>query len=134
MVDIVLMGYRIKQIDMKNSMTADSGICLKNGFEFKMIFSKDGQSGTAELTEMVNDGDDRYYLKLCIEGMFRFSGIDGNDTKKEAHMGCYDVLFPYANQIVSQISLNSGLPGVELQKMPLNIEDVYFQKEDSIMV
>jgi hypothetical protein len=41
------------------------------------------------------------------------------EDRKQAHTTCYDKLFPYASQIVSQIAANSGLAGLMLKKVEM---------------
>ena len=43
-----------------------------------------------------------------------------------AHVKCYDELFPYANQIMTYLAINTGMQGFSMKKTPIEFADVNF--------
>lgn len=128
MVEVVLDDYRIKSIDMRNDIAYDGILSMTNTFEFKVSYSREDSRAVAELTEHVSDKEtgDRFYISLTIEGIFSVSGVNGLESKKEAHVRCYDQIFPYAGQIISQLASNSGISGLILKKIPMKESSINF--------
>ena len=53
-------------------------------------------------------------------------GIDDIAAQREAHLKCYDALFPYASQIMSYLAMNSGFQGFALGKPLIQFADINF--------
>lgn len=63
-------------------------------------------------------------MELAIEGMFCLEGIEDTVLWKEAHIRCYDKLFPYAKPIMESLAANSWLTGFVLEKKKIKVCDV----------
>lgn len=134
MVNVTLIGYKIKGIDLLNAIKQQGQLQVANSFGFNVAYSPDNTRAVAELTDSVQmvDHPEEFHLDLTIEGVFDITGITDNETKKDAHIMCYDALFPYANQLVTQLATNSGMAGLIFKKIPMKRESIQFgQKEQS---
>ena len=131
-VEAILNSYKIEKLDMINKIEESSQIELMNTFDFDVIYSKDKSIAKARLTEYVNlkDIPEQFNITLTIVGLFQLKGVTDNEKKKEAHVCCYDQLFPFASQIITQLATNSGMSGLILKKLPLNPDQINFGKKD----
>ena len=132
MVDVTLIGYKIKSIDLLNTIKRQGELKIGNTFGFNVAYSSDNTRAVAELTDSVQmvDRPEEFHLDLTIEGIFEVNGITDNETKKDAHIMCYDALFPFANQLVTQLATNSGMAGLIFKKIPLKRESIQFGKKE----
>lgn len=133
MVDANLVGYKIKSIDMVNNIQSNGSLKIENTFDFSVMFSQDRNFAIAELIEYIqlSEHPEQFHITLSVEGSFALKGVNDNDCKKKAHMMCYDQLFPYASQIISQLSMNSGMSGMVLKKIPMDEHSVQFNSPNS---
>lgn len=124
MVNIELQSYKIKELKMANNLKTNRDIHLINRNEFGMEF-EDNSRATAVLTEYVRTQEGNgFYMELAIEGMFCLEGIEDPESWKEAHVKCYDKLFPYAKPIMESLAANSGLTGFVFEKKQIKVSDV----------
>lgn len=124
MVNIELQSYKIKELKMANNLKTNRDIHLINRNEFGMEF-EDNSRATAVLTEYVRTQEGNgFYMELAIEGAFCLEGIEDTESWKEAHVKCYDKLFPYAEPIMEFLAANSGMIGFVLKKKPIKVGDV----------
>ena len=132
MVDVSLVGYKIKGIDLLNTIKQQGSLQIGNTFAFNVAYTPDNTRAVAELIDSVQmvDHPEEFHLDLTIEGIFELTGIEDNESKKDAHIMCYDVLFPYANQIVTQLVTSSGMAGLVFKKIPLQRDRIQFGQKD----
>lgn len=124
MINIELQSYKIKELKMANNLKINRNIHLINRNNFGMEFV-DNRKVTAVLTEYVRTQEDNeFYMELAIEGMFCLEGIEDTESWKEAHIRCYDKLFPYVKPIMELLAANSGLTGFVLEKKKIKVSDV----------
>ena len=130
MAEVSLVGYKIKKIDMINAIKQQGELKITNSFGFNVAYTPEDTKAIAELTETLQMADrpEEFHIELTLEGVFDLTGIVDVETKKDAHLMCYDSLFPYANQIVTQLASNSGMSGLMLKKIPMKRENIQFGK------
>ena len=61
--------------------------------------------------------------------------MEGNnldDAFCGVHEICYDMLFPYAGQLVSNLVASCGMPGLVLKKIPIKKESIRFGTPDTV--
>lgn len=131
MVNVNLKFYKIKKLDVMNDMKQPRAMKVKQDFDFNCYYSADGKTAYAALTETLEmmENPDDFHIRLVLEGVFDVSGDGeiGQDDKKQAHVLCYDTLFPYAAQMISQIGMNTGVH-ILLKKVPMDASFVGFSK------
>ena len=64
-----------------------------------------------------------------IVGIFSLQGVVDEETKRDAHVQCYDQLFPFLQSTVNQLATASGLPGFLLKKNPMKRENIAFSQK-----
>lgn len=130
MADVTLAGYKIKKLDVVNNIQKRKRIQIKNTFGFSCRYSMDGRTAVAVLTESVESdgGQDEFHINLELEGVFSVDGTEDVEERKETHIKCYDSLFPFASQIVSQVGSNTGIGNLLLKKIPMDKDSVAFEK------
>lgn len=128
MVNVQLISYKICRLDMYNDLESDQGLKIQNWFEFDVTFDIENNIAEAILTEHLKQAEDPsdFGIDLTLKGIFHITGVKSVDSKKEAHIKCYDELFPYAGQVISHLAMNSGMSGLLLKKNPLKLESVNF--------
>lgn len=128
MLSVELVFYKIYDIKMSNNLKDNGLIQLENSMGFDLKFGQDDQSAVAVLTEYVRHREEPnlFCIELVVQGIFRLTGIKNVSAKREAHLKCYDELFPYANQIMTYLTGNSGMNGFMLKKFPIEFADINF--------
>lgn len=128
MADVELLSYEIRKINMFNSMLDSAKIQIESTMNFNIKYGQDNELAVAVLTVQVRHRQhpDMLCIELDIQGTFRLTGIENAKSKREVHVKCYDELFPFANQIMTYLAMNSGMQGFMLKKFPIEFADVNF--------
>lgn len=128
MADVELVSCKITKLTMVNNISASETLQLENVRDFDVRYKQDNRVAVAVLSVKVRhrQNPDIFCIALELQGIFRLNGFNNVVSKKEAHIKCYDALFPYADQIVTYLTVNSGMPCFRLQKIPLNPESINF--------
>ena len=131
-----LASYRIRKIDLENNIERNGQIKINNTFSFSVKFLANPSTGeqvnaVATLTEIVKSDAD-FNLTLTIEGSFKLADTCTEEDKRDVHEICYDMLFPYAGQLVSNLIGNCGMPGLVLKKMPIKKDSIRFGTPDTV--
>lgn len=133
MVDVELDSYKISKLKMNNDIPENGTVELENIVGFHMIHEQN--SCIAVLTVQIRHRQypNMFAMELELQGLFRSNGIYDEDTEREAHIKCYDEMFPYANQIMTYLAVNSGMQGFALKKIPIEFASINFgAKPDSV--
>ena len=141
MVNVQLIAYKISRLEMYNVLQSSQEVELKNSSEFDVTFDIENEMATAMLTEHVKmtGFPCDFSIDLTLKGTFHITEVRSDASKKEAHVKCYNGLFPYAGQIISQLAMNSGMNGLILKKKSMESESVNFgsrpekEKSDKII-
>ena len=120
---------------MVNALEEQGEHRLANTFGFTIDYTPDNTQAVAELTdtlEVVNYPGD-FHIDLSVQGIFDLTGIVDTETKKDAHLMCYDLLFPLVSQHMEMLASNSGMAGLKIKKIPIKRESIHFgeRTEDS---
>ena len=131
-----LASYRIRKIDLENNIERNGQVKINNTFSFSVKFLANPSTGeqvnaVATLTEIVKSDTD-FSFTLTIEGMFKLADTFTEEDKREVHEICYDMLFPYAGQLVSNLVGSCGMPGLVLKKIPIKKESIRFGTPDTV--
>ena len=127
MVQVEMNGFKINNLSILNDIKEEGEKKLKNTFDFNVEYDRESELAFAFLTEkieMVGDPKE-FYIDLVLEGVFHVTGIKNKNDRKNVHLKLYDALFPYASHVLSHITLDCGLPGLMIQKHPLELGEVH---------
>lgn len=132
MVSVNLINQRIREVHFTNRIDKPGQIQLESGFNFHMDYSADKQRCKATLYQSVRmkDDPDRLFISVEIVGLFSLQGVVDDESKRDAHILCYDQLFPYLQSTVTQLANASGLPGFLLKKNPMKRENITFAQKE----
>ncbi len=89
----------------------------------------DGNYGI-ELKIMINvtiENKQIFNIKMTHGGLFQMSGYNGEEMARLVNSFCPNIIFPYARQVVSQITTQAGFP-------PLNLAPVDFEARFQMML
>ena len=131
MLDVELVSYKISRLNMTNNLSKSGALQLENTTGFHIKYGQGNESAVAVLDICVNHRKNHalFCIDLEIQAEFRLSGIESIETKKMAHIRCYNDTFPYASQIMAYLAVNSGIEGFVLKKFPVQFADVNFGKK-----
>lgn len=135
MADVELVSYKITKLNLIDNIPASGTLQLENAMGFDVKYEQDNSAAVAVLTGCISHrrNPDLFCIELEIQGLFKLNGINDNQAKKEAHVKCYDELFPFANQIMTYLAVNSGMQGFMLKKPPIEFANVNFGSEPDSM-
>lgn len=135
MSNVGLVSYKIVKLRMNNNILGNGTVELENLVGFDVKYEPDNGAAVAILTVSVNHryNPDFFCIELELQGKFELRGIESIELKKMAHIKCYDELFPYANQIMTYLAINSGMQGFMLKKPPIEFANVNFGSEPDSM-
>jgi preprotein translocase subunit SecB len=68
-----------------------------------------------------------FNLEVYQSGLFKLEGFNSEQLQLLLNGHCPNVLYPYARQVIANMLLESGLPG--LQITPINFEAAYQQNK-----
>ena len=136
MANADLASYRIRKIDLENNIEKNGQVKINNTFSFSVKFMANPTTGEqvnaiATLTEIVKSDPD-FSFTVTIDGVFKLADTFTEEDKREVHEICYDMLFPYAAMIVSNIVGSCGMPGLLLKKIPIKKDSIRFGAPDSV--
>lgn len=133
MVYIKLLKYKIKRLCMTNTVQFDCGrIQISDSSEFRLNVSNGSCIAKGTLTVSIGSKEcfSGMGIQLEMEGYFGLEGIEDLESKKEAHMRCYDAIFPYADQIVKFLAMNSEMKMIALRKSRMDGEKIHIKSEE----
>lgn len=118
MVEVELLGYKIRRINMHNNLSESGSLQLENSLEFNIDYADNDRSAEATLFAYLrhNKNPDVFLLELDVQAIFSVHGIKDNDGRDEASIKCYDELFCCLNEIMTYLAINTGLDDFELEK------------------
>lgn len=131
MVNVTLTTQRIREVHFVNHIDKSGQIQLTSGFNFHVDYAADNSRCVARLYQSakMKDDPDKLFISAEIVGIFSLQGVVDEETKKDAHIQCYDQLFPYLQSTVNQLTAASGMPGFLLKKNPMKRENITFAQK-----
>ena len=132
MVTVNLVSHRLREVHFVNRINQSGQIQLTSSFNFHIDYSPDNSKCVARLYQSakLKEDEEKLFVSGEIEGIFALEGVDSEDAKREAHVQCYNFLFPYLQSAVSQLAAASGMPGFTLRKNPMKKENIVFAKRE----
>ncbi len=132
MVTVNLVSQRVREVHFINHIDKSGQIQLQSGFNFHVDYAADNQRCVAKLYQsaQMKDDADKLFVSAEIVGVFQLQGVVDDDTKRDAHIQCYNQLFPYLQSVVTQLGASSGMPGFMLKKNPMQRDKIVFAKKE----
>ena len=103
---------------------------IESNFNLNLRFYNDNSSCLAKLRQEVRLKNDPSAFNVMAEivGEFSCEGITTECEQKEAHIQAYMQLFPYVQNMISQLTVNAGLPPLMIQMSKLSLDDVNIER------
>ena len=123
MANIILKGYRAKDIEFHGHLQPGEKIQLDNKYSYNVRYAKDNIC-VGELSCQVYDktAAEKFKAAVVIEGIFSH---DGTLSKEQIHVATYKELFPYARVLVSTVTAAAGCPPVILPPADIENQSIY---------
>lgn len=118
------------RVDSRISIKEPSIIEIENSFSLSAIFNQLEKKcvSTFDVHSICNNHPDWFDVKVQIVGVFSCADtVDTDDNKKRMHAESYDILFPYVQSIIAELSTKAGIPPLILEKNPIDFEKVVLQ-------
>ncbi len=118
MVAVNLIKQQVREVHFVNALEKPGQIQLENSFNFRVDYMNNNQRCVAKLyhSAKMKDDPDKLFVSVDIIGMFQLEGVTSEEAKREAHVQCYNQLFPYLQSVVTQMTTAGGLPGFMMKK------------------
>lgn len=126
MVYLSLQRQNFTGVQMKVDLKADTEIELESTFSFNVNYNDDNSGCIAELSQKVRQksNPDEFNIVVDCRGQFVCEGIVSDETKKEAHVMAYTLLFPYVQNMIARLVMEAGLPPLMLGMAKMDTKDV----------
>lgn len=121
--NIILKGYRAKDIEFHGHLAPGAKIQLENKYSYNVRYGNENIC-VAELSCQACDKDapEKFKISVVIEGLFSFPE---DLTREQIHVMTYKELFPYARVLVSSVTAAAGIPPVILPGANIENQSIY---------
>ena len=121
--NIILKGYRAKDLEFHGHLTPGAKIQLENKYSYNVRYGKDHLC-VAELSCETFDKEapDKFKVAVVIEGIFTYPD---ELTREQIHVKSYKELFPYARVLISTITAACGVPPVIIPVADIENQSIY---------
>ena len=125
-LNLKLKNQRFDTIELRRNITNETQIELETRYEYGVKYSEDAKNCLAILTcEMrAKDAPEVFTMKLVNIGEFEGEGMDTDDGKREAHIQCNRILFPYTQYMVSNLAVRAGFSPIFIENQVIKKEDI----------
>ncbi len=130
MVYLSLQRHNFRSIQMEVDLKTDNEIELESTFSFNVNYNDDDSGCIAELKQTVQQKSNPAEFNIVVDcrGQFVCEGIVSDETKKEAHVMAYALLFPYVQNMIARLVVDAGLPPLMLGMAKMDIDDISITK------
>ena len=130
MPTVTLINQRVREVHFVNHIDKSGQIQLASSFNVHVNYSNDNKQCVAKLYQsaQMKDDPDQFFTSAEIVGVFNLEGVVDEESKKDAHVQCYDQLFPFLQSTITQLTTASGMPGFLMRKNPMKRENITFAK------
>ncbi len=121
--NIVFKGYKVSELDFVNKCENGTKLEFENKFSYNVKYSTNNIC-IGEFTVEVNDkaNKEKFRIKAVIQGVFAFNP----EIQKELiHVQTFKELFPYARTLISNLTVNAGIPPVFIPNFDIESQNIY---------
>ncbi len=124
MKNALLQGFKITNVEFVNNIkVASKKIELGFNYSYNVKYSnKDICVG--ELTAKITDktAPDEFRITVVGQGIFKFSQ---ESSKEQIHFSTYDDMYVHMRSFISTLTVNSGMPPINIPYIDISKKDVY---------
>lgn len=119
---VELKGYKVNRLEVENKVKPGTQLKLQNQLKYNVNYLDDNKTCIGIMELRITDADlNPFELKIEMVAQFEY-GAD--DEKADIHTSSFDQLFPFARQIIHNVTGFTGMPGLLIPIMKLNRETV----------
>lgn len=119
---VELKGYKVNRLEVENKVKPGTQLKLQNQLKYNVNYLDDNKTCIGIMELRITDADlNPFELKIEMVAQFAY-GAD--DEKADIHTSSFDQLFPFARQIIHNVTGFTGMPGLLIPIMKLNRETV----------
>lgn len=123
MANATLKGVVSPEITFMNKLKSGTQFKLDTKFSYNVKYSKELTcQGELSVEVSAKEYPDQFILKIKTVGFFTFK--EGSD-KDLLHVETFKALFPYARALVSNVTVNAGLPPIFLPEIDIEGHSIY---------
>lgn len=99
---------------------------MSNTISLNVNYEKDNKKCFAFIANktIAIDHSDEFSIDLELVGIFDCDGINSNEDKREAHVQIYNLLFPYLQSMIADLSSKAGLPPLMINSANINANEI----------
>lgn len=116
MVTVKLIAYKIRSLDMTNTMESSGPRVLTSELrKSKTNLIDDGRMAISLVMQHLfcEANPEEFEIWVELEGIFAVQGADGSaESKRELRRQCLDVLYPHTDQVVMFLMKHSSMPSI----------------------
>lgn len=126
MVDLTLTNQVFKNINLTIDIKENSNVELNNTFSFNVNYNQENTTCVAVLKQQLTHKEGAEKFSILVEGIGQFvcEGIVSEETKKEAHVLAYNMLFPYVQNKIRDLAIDAGMPPLIIPITKMSVSDV----------
>lgn len=126
---IDLKHQTLKELNFSVNVPDNDEIHLESQYSFNTDYDEDRTHCVATLILETHDiqKNNKFNISIKLVGFFECEGVSDNRTKQEAHIQAYTLLFPYAQSIIANLTMNAGLPPLMIPRDNIAIDNVSVQ-------
>lgn len=126
MVYLTLTKQTFKNIQMSIELQENVDIELESTFSFNVTYNDDDTACVAVLKHDLKHKKSPEKFSVSVEGVGQFvcEGIVSDETKKEAHIRAYELLFPYVQREIRDLITEAGMSPLIVPMANMKMEDV----------
>ena len=126
MVYLTLQNQSFRNIQMKVDLKENTEIEIESKFSFNINYNEDDTVCIAEIKQILQHKTDPEQLEIIVEGSGQFTceGIVSDETKREAHIMAYTLLFPYVQHLIARLTVDAGLPPLMISMTKMDPQQV----------
>lgn len=123
-----LTQHLVKNINMRVNITEHRELRMLNRYSFKVNYSDDLSTCTANLWYETYCESDPEILTITVEmsGIFSCEDVNTTEDKQLAHTQAYGLLFPYAQSLIAYLTVQAGLAPLMIEMARIEPKTVSF--------
>lgn len=126
MMEMEFLSYKISKLKMENNLKSSCKLKLINSVSSECNWINGIAVITLTQTLQQCRHPNQFYIQLILEGEFLSKEVKNIADKQEIHAIGHQKLLVYANTILSQLAVNTGLDGLNIKHIPLKQKDINF--------
>lgn len=123
MSNVTFRSFRATEIDFVNKHENGTKIEFENKYTYNVKYAPNNVC-VGEFTVEVNDKNnkEKFHIKAVMCGIFNYKP----DVKKELlHVETFKELFPFARTMITNLTVNAGLPPVIIPNFDIESQSIY---------